>query len=259
VSIPSSNYQSLPTIDAVASIAGTHLGTTGAKFDQIDPNAQVGAIENAIETGAGKLGQIQDIRQAVAMKADDPNNASLSGPVQGAPSGATAQILKAGAYLGLGFVVPPVAAAMAVVEGVKWATSSVNNGVHEHAALVSGPSSFKSFGTGKRGDDPAAQYTDTSGDSYSNGIKTAAPAIQPQQRPGAAPNPYLGAAAEAVKGRDPNQLDKEMGGIVTAEKKLLDQVAAGQEAARDKFGVDSPALQVQKPTFSTGPRPGFFG
>lgn len=256
----STNYQNLPTIDAVASIANTHLGTTGTKFDQIDPNAQVGAIENAIETGAGKLNQVNDIRHAINVaqsSAPEASSSSLMGPQS---SSATSQILKAGAYLGLGFVAPPVAAVAAAVE---WAVSPVQNGVYEHAALVSGPSSFKSFGATKKGEDPAAQYTDVSGDTYTNGLKTTAPAVQPQQqRPGMAPNPYIGAAGKALQGRDPNQLDKELGGVVTAEKKLVDQVAAGQEAARDKFGVDNPEYKIQKPSFApaaNAPRFGLFG
>lgn len=249
------NYQNLPTIDAAASIAGTHLGTTGAKFDQVDPNAKIGAIENAVETGVAKLDQAQEIRQAISMaQQSNPQPSGLE------PSGATAQIMKAGAFLGLGFMAPPAAAV------AQWSPSPApatpNNGVYEHAALVSGPSSFKSYtGNAKKGDDPAAQYTDVSGDTYTNGLKTAAPAMaQQQQRPGG-PNPYLGAAGKALEGRDPNQLDKELGGAVTAEKKLIDQVVAGQDAALKEFGVQGAKLEMPKPVMpaANGLRFGLFG
>lgn len=254
-------YNNLPVLDAVASMAGTHVGTTGAKFDQIDPNAQVGAIENAVETGAAKIGQIQEMREAVAIKAQSANDASFTDPGKGAPSGMTGQIMRAGAMLGLGFVAPPLAAAAAVVEGVKWAVSPVNQGVYEHAALVQGKSEFKEYSSSsKKEPDPATSYTDTAGDTYANGLKANTPAPKLQQRPDMAQNPYMEAAGRAVSGRSRQQLEKEMGGVQVAEQKLLDQVNAGKEAARDNFGVDSPAMKLQtKPMFGFSKGPGFFG
>ncbi len=240
-------------VTTVANTMGMNLAATAKAPDTINMSANakpvdvkqaVGASASAHQDANKKLGQIGDIKQALAQQMPDGQGGEQHKSAlmsQSDPKGSS--MVRGAAYAGLaalGMAIPAVGMAVAAVEAVKFATAPVvQHAGLTHAAIDAAPSAFK---TGSSLSDKKASakdpivdsYTDSSGDTYAGGFKTATPQVNaPAGRPDQAMH---GVAKDVVNEMGTAKVKKDLGAMSKTEDDL--QLQAGASAKQlETMGV----------------------
>ena len=241
-------------VTAVANTMGMNLAATAKAPDTInmsanakpvDVNQAVGASATAHQDANKKLGQIGDIKQALAQQMPDGKGGEQHKSAlmsQGDPKGSA--MVRGAAYAGLaalGIAVPAVGLALAGVEAVKFAAApTAQHAGLTHAAIDAAPSAFKTGSSlsdkKSAAKDPIVEsYTDSSGDTYAGGFKTATPQINTPS--GGKLDLGIHVAAQDVIGKmGTEKVKKDLGAMSATEEKL--ELQAGASAKQlETLGV----------------------
>lgn len=261
-----------PQIDPVAMTANTlninlaPVMKTGLdKIDTskgFDAKAEAGAIGAARNDTAEKLALAGDIRMALAEQMPDGDaspTTSLGNPAT-SPS-MMAGLMKAGGSLGLGLMVGgPVGAALGAVGAVMSAAEFVA-APPQHAGLpgASGPSAFTSA-VSKDDNKNQGPYVDAMGTAWDNGFQVKPVAgTGPKSADVEFQRKLQDAAKQTIEQQGARQVKEALSQATVTEQRLINQDVAARRQAENVFGVDAPALEINKPKMG-GPRmPGFFG
>lgn len=253
------NYDNLGLIDALASSTGNFVGTgSGPAISAAAPKMQANAITENIKDAGQKLdtiGRLRDMAVTAVNEGGGESKAPLNSP-EGMRGMIASNLVKLGIAVTVGMINPAAGAAMgmgaAVSEGV---TTSMQGA--QHAALGGAPTSFKVTSSADAGKSKSAM-PDENGWQYGQ-----TPAVSPALQASAPKMSATDLQAEqetvnrvvASRGRD--SVAEELGGMSTAEDKLLKKVKAARDLALEKFGIDSPDMIVQRsgPQLAQSPQP----
>lgn len=268
-------------VDIGANLQARNAIDTSKPFDV---KAEAGASASAIVETGDKLDQVADIRQALTAQLGAEQKQSVGPDPSGGRGGVIGNVMKAGAALGLGFVLggpagAAVGMAAAIGDAAKFAAKAVaapagfEHAGLQHAILNPGASHFGSIKASSKDDgpDPAQSYTDSMGSTWNNGFR-AMPGVTPQFS--VRPNDpryaadLMNAAGKVVGERGADEVAKELSGVTKIEQKLGMQMKSAVDRADDIFGTDlakslDAKYAVRPPTPAgpgmAGPGPKFFG
>lgn len=244
-------------ITEVANNIGISLSASTAPLSKASPqspsfdtSAEIGKAVSSGEQAEKKLGQVGDIRQALAAHLPDGvggeqrkaelESANLSPEKNLAMRGAVYAGMTA-----LGLAVPAVGAGMAVAEAVRFAMAPAP-GVPEHAGLQHavlnpGKTEFKpvSSSSGKGKKDPIlSDYTDSQGDQYVNGFAASGKPSSKPQAPVPRPQDLQihASAGSVVDELGHKKVADDLAGVSEMEKRLGQQAAAAEDQL-ERLGV----------------------